>query len=80
MKPGLNMTLRPMYPVVGRLKGCWAEFRAGESLEAQLAHDADQLDMIGELKEKQDLGNQYAKAWLFYAEKRLKTRGRKASL
>ncbi|MFH1135029.1 MAG: FmdE family protein [Pseudomonadota bacterium] len=50
-----------------------AEFRQGESPEALLASDADQLDMIVELKEKQDLGNQYAAAWLFYAEKRLKT-------
>lgn len=49
------------------------EFRAGQTMEAQLAHDADQLDMIIELKEKKDLGNSYAAAWLFYAEKRLKT-------
>ena len=55
-----------------------AEFRAGETAEAQLAHDADQLDMVVELKEKMDLGNKYAEAWLFYAGKRLKTEtGRK---
>ena len=50
-----------------------AEFRAGETIEALLASDADQLDMIVELKEKKDLGNRYAEAWLYYAEKRLKT-------
>jgi putative hydrolases of HD superfamily len=49
------------------------EFRAAQTLEALLASDADQLDMIMELKEKQDLGNRYAEAWLYYAAKRLKT-------
>lgn len=50
-----------------------SEFREGASPEARLAHDADQLDMIIELKEKKDLGARYAEAWLYYAEKRLKT-------
>jgi putative hydrolase of HD superfamily len=49
------------------------EYYAGETLEAQLAYDADQLDMILELKEKKDLGNRYADAWMYYAHKRLKT-------
>jgi len=50
-----------------------AEFSARESREALLAHDADQLDMVAELKEKHDLGNKYASEWIGYAEKRLKT-------
>jgi putative hydrolase of HD superfamily len=29
--------------------------------------------MILELKEKKDLGNRYADAWMYYAHKRLKT-------
>lgn len=49
------------------------EFMAGKTEEAKLANDADQLDMIMELKEKEDLGNQYASVWMFYARKRLKT-------
>ena len=49
------------------------EFSAGLTLEAKLAYDADQLDMIFELKEKQDLCNQYAAAWLKNAAGRLKT-------
>ena len=49
------------------------EFNAGESLESRLSRDADQLDLILELKEQNDLGNKYAKDWLFYAEKRLTT-------
>ena len=53
------------------------EFNAGESLEARISRDADQLDLIMELKEHDDLGNRYAEDWLFYAVKRLLTeRGR----
>jgi len=53
------------------------EFNAGESLEACISRDADQLDLIMELKEQQDLGNKYAQEWLFYALKRLQTDGAK---
>ncbi|MBI5846982.1 MAG: HD domain-containing protein [Nitrospirae bacterium] len=49
------------------------EFMKGESLEAQLAYDADQLEMIVALKEHKDLGNTYADEWLGFALKRLKT-------
>lgn len=49
------------------------EFEANQTPEARLAHDADQLDMIVELKEQQDLGNPYASKWLEYALKRLQT-------
>jgi putative hydrolase of HD superfamily len=49
------------------------EFNTGKSLESHLSRDADQLDLMLELKEQNDLGNRYAKDWLFYAEKRLTT-------
>ncbi len=49
------------------------EYRDGATLEAQLAHDADQLDLILELKEQGDLGNAYAEKWIHHALKRLKT-------
>ncbi len=49
------------------------EYFAQETLEAQLAHDADQLDLMIMLKEQKDLGNPYAPRWLAYAKKRLKT-------
>ncbi len=49
------------------------EYRKGEALEVQLAHDADQLDLILELKEQGDLGNSYAGKWIHHALKRLKT-------
>jgi putative hydrolase of HD superfamily len=49
------------------------EFKEGETREAKLARDADQLDLILELKEHQDLGNRYAEDWIYFACKRLKT-------
>ncbi len=49
------------------------EFMEGTSIEAQLAYDADQLELILALKEYKDLGNTYADEWLAFALKRLKT-------
>ena len=49
------------------------EYRAAETEEAKLAHDADQLDMVLELKEQNDLGNTYARRWIYFALKRLRT-------
>jgi putative hydrolase of HD superfamily len=49
------------------------EFLRGESTEARLAQDADQIEMILTLKEHKDLGNTYADEWLHFAMKRLKT-------
>ena len=51
----------------------WRELEAGETLEAKLAQDADQLDFIANLKEEQDLGNPYAAKWLAHALPRLRT-------
>jgi putative hydrolase of HD superfamily len=51
----------------------WHELEAGETLEARLAEDADQLDFIANLKEEVDLGNPYAGKWLAHALLRLKT-------
>lgn len=50
------------------------ELEESVSLEALLAGDADQLDLILNLKEQQDLGNKYAEKWLEYAVLRLRTR------
>ncbi len=49
------------------------EFSAGETREALIAHDADQLEMILALKEYKDLGNRYADEWYPFAVRRLKT-------
>jgi putative hydrolases of HD superfamily len=64
-------------PVGPELVGLLQEFNAGESPEAMLSRDADQLDLILSLKEQQDLGNRYAKDWIEYAVKRLRTESAK---
>jgi putative hydrolase of HD superfamily len=60
-------------PFGGDIAELVREFNAGESAEARLARDADQLDLILELKEQLDLGNRYASEWLTYALKRLQS-------
>lgn len=59
--------------VARQVHGLVAEFNQNQSPEARLAHDADQLDLLVELKEQADLGNRYAQHWIHYALKRLKT-------
>jgi len=49
------------------------EFNRKESREARLAHDADQLALIVQLKEYGDLGNKYSQEWISFAVKRLCT-------
>jgi putative hydrolases of HD superfamily len=49
------------------------EFNGLETFEARLSKDADQLDLILELKEQLDLGNTQAEEWLSFALKRLLT-------
>ncbi|MEK6681569.1 MAG: HD domain-containing protein [Nitrospirota bacterium] len=60
-------------PFGAEIKELILEYSDGKSLEAKLAHDADQLEMILALKEYKDLGNKYADEWLEFAVKRLKT-------
>ena len=49
------------------------EFNTSESIESKISKDADQLDLILELKEQKDLGNRYAEEWLHYAAQRILT-------
>lgn len=51
----------------------WEELEEAQTLEAKVAHDADQLDLILNLKEQLDLGNAYAAKWLVPALQRLRT-------
>lgn len=53
--------------------GMWDELEDADTIEGRLAQDADQIDMILNLKEQWDLGNQYAKKWMDSALKRLRT-------
>ena len=55
------------------LMASWREFEEGGTLEARLARDADQLDLIIDLKREMDLGNPYAGKWMQSALARLKT-------
>ena len=51
----------------------WDELDAGASQESVLAHDADQLDFICNLKAELDKGNAFASQWLESAVKRLRS-------
>ena len=55
------------------IKGAIDEFNGKETRESLLAHDADQLALILQLKEYGDLGNKYSKEWIEFALKRLHT-------
>jgi len=51
----------------------WDELEDNAGPEAKLAHDADCLDMMLNLKRELDLGNKAAAAWLDNARQRLRT-------
>jgi putative hydrolase of HD superfamily len=60
-------------PFSDELNSVKDEWRSGQSPEAKLAADADQLDMILELRRLSEHGWKQADEWLGYATKRLKT-------
>ena len=49
------------------------EFNEKKTEESLIAHDADQLSLIFQLKECEDLGNKYSGEWIAFAVKRLLT-------
>jgi putative hydrolase of HD superfamily len=49
------------------------EYEQRQSLEAQLAHDADQLELLLMLRQEQELGNPHAADWMDNTCKRLHT-------
>jgi putative hydrolase of HD superfamily len=49
-----------------------AEFEAGTTLEARLANDCDQLELLLVLKEEMDRGNPQASEWVAFALRRLR--------
>jgi len=53
------------------------EFNEKKTREARIAHDADQLALIIQLKEYGDLGNKYSQEWISFALKRLCTENAK---
>jgi len=60
-------------PFGGEIRRLTVEFQERATPEADLANDADQIEMILQLKELGDLGNRYAKDWIMTAMKRLRT-------
>lgn len=56
-----------------QIKGLINEFNRQETLEARLAHDADQLAFILDLKSISDVGSRTPDNWLPVVRKRLKT-------
>jgi putative hydrolases of HD superfamily len=60
-------------PFGGEIRELTEEFNKRDSAEAAAANDADQIEMILQLKELGDLGNRYARDWISTAVKRLKT-------
>lgn len=60
-------------PFGSEIKDLLSELKANNTKEAQLVHDADQIELILELKERLDLGNKYASRWIHFARERLKT-------
>jgi putative hydrolase of HD superfamily len=60
-------------PFGSQIEALLEEFNAAESLEAQLAHDADQMALMVDLKQLKDLGYQTPQQWLPHIEKRLHT-------
>lgn len=59
-------------PFGGDLEALIAEFNACTTLEARLANDCDQLELLLVLKEELDRGNPQARGWIPFAVKRLR--------
>lgn len=60
-------------PFADELRNLLSEYREECSREAILAHDADQIEMLLELKERLDSGCPAAAGWVPFVERRLRT-------
>jgi putative hydrolase of HD superfamily len=58
-------------PFGAELQALLEEFNARSTLEARLANDCDQLELLLLLKEEKDRGNPQADEWIPFALKRL---------
>jgi putative hydrolase of HD superfamily len=61
-------------PFASSITSLTKEFNENQSMEAQLAHDADQLSLILELKYLSDIGYAPPDRWLPHILKRIKTK------
>jgi len=60
-------------PFGEEIRSVTEEFNDRTTPESNSAHDADQIELILQLKELGDLGNRYAPDWISAAMKRLRT-------
>lgn len=60
-------------PFGDEIRSVTEEFNERVTPESDSAHDADQIELILQLKELGDLGNRYAPDWISAAMKRLRT-------
>lgn len=60
-------------PFGNEMEGLLAEFREQSSVEARIARDADNLEMLLQLKEHHDIGNRNAAEWIPFTVERLKS-------
>jgi putative hydrolase of HD superfamily len=60
-------------PFGDEIRSVTEEFNDRVTPESNFAHDADQIELILQLKELGDLGNRYAPDWISAAMKRLRT-------
>jgi putative hydrolase of HD superfamily len=68
----MNDALKDL-PFELELKEIFKELWEGKTYEAKLAKDADNIELLLQLKEQKDLGNPYADDWIHFALKRLVT-------
>ncbi len=68
-----RMDLAKTVPFGKRMLCLLKEFEKGETLEAQIARDADQIELLLSLKEMIDIGNERARSWIPSLLQRLKT-------
>lgn len=61
-------------PFREEVKELFETFWQQDSLEAQLVKDADNLELLLQLKEQKDLGNPYAEDWLNFTLQRITTK------
>ena len=60
-------------PYGSEIKAWITEFEEGDSLEARLARDADQLELLAFLKEQVDAGHPVASRWMAGCRRRIDT-------
>ena len=62
-----------VFPPEHELRELLAEYRDESTPEAIIAHDADQIEMLLQLKEHLDSGCPAASDWIPFVERRLRT-------